>query len=154
MNKKHTIKKMSFGAFIAEYVTIPYKNVYVHIWTERPIKTLSDNKYMEYAFTINNSSNMYYDHTINPIQLNSDIVNIMGEIFDALDNKFSLRIYHPKLVAAMPAILENFNIKLIETQQSSQFNQKFVRFCVQKEYKKNAKSYRATKYNFTSKRCY
>lgn len=152
MNKKHSIKKMSFGAFIAEYITIPYKNLYVHVWTERGITTLSNEKYMEYSFTINTSPNMYYDHTIHPIQINNDIIDIMHVIFDALDNRFSLRVYHPQLISAMPKILQKNNIKLNEFQQSAQFNSKFVRFCVEKEKRKDAKSYRKTKSNITGKR--
>ena len=154
MKTSYNVRKMTFGSYIAEYITIPYSaSLYIHIWTERPVKTAldgSNRSFGEYSFTINTSPELYYDHTVEPIQYNQDIVNIIKTVISQLGASFSIRIYHPQLAAAMPKILTASGYKLVEYQPSSQFSRKFVRFCIEKVKFNNGKIHRNTKNNKSS----
>ena len=43
MKTSYNVRKMTFGSYIAEYITIPYSaSLYIHIWTEHAVKTALD----------------------------------------------------------------------------------------------------------------
>ena len=144
----YNVRKMTFGSYIAEYITIPYSaSLYIHIWTTHSkVRTGWCNR----SFNIPSLPRLYYDHTVDPIQYNQDIVNIIKTVISQLGASFSIRIYHPQLAAAMPKILTVSGYNLVEFQPSSQFSRKFVRFCIDKVKGNNGKIYRNTKNNKSS----